>query len=473
MKRSDSSSREASPPPPPPRERVKTFSRVFWYPSLVLLHKMERLVGFMLEFCLMACQSKIKLDPEGHGKLLTTFNTLGYIIFYMRFPSPRQNLHLLYLACVLEHELDLYAQSTEQGKQKLAEARARQKKKDSKKKDNKKKADVEEVIEHIESDETSFQMGVAKSYFTKDPFCLVLETQSLPLDETAKNFYDSWYSDTKQMKIRNHVAVLYEQPVLMKQYCISVMCWTRCWNAYLTVSLDTTHRNEEMTKRMLVEVAREYEVRFRKLLETYDFPAPFPSCYARIYLHDPDSPWMLQLSPSKMKDDKCPVIGCDVCGSPKKEPHKTLLSCGNCAHAWYCSLECQRADWKAHSKQGICQANLKLEFQVTRPEHGKIVCEYKRKTLPDILHPVGRNQLSLLEVFMMINKQTEENGIDAFLAHLADPPRDPQEVTGSPYNFEMYEEMTHKEQGVYMRRILDTPTFYHYETESWFHVNDL
>lgn len=42
------------------------------------------------------------------------------------------------------------------------------------------------------------------------------------------------------------------------------------------------------------------------------------------------------------------IEGCRVCGAKKTAEGKALLKCGKCQDAKYCSVECQRADWKQH-----------------------------------------------------------------------------------------------------------------------------
>ena len=43
-----------------------------------------------------------------------------------------------------------------------------------------------------------------------------------------------------------------------------------------------------------------------------------------------------------------PPGGCNVCGAKQKKDGKLLMRCGNCRRVEYCSVECQRKDWKMH-----------------------------------------------------------------------------------------------------------------------------
>ena len=46
---------------------------------------------------------------------------------------------------------------------------------------------------------------------------------------------------------------------------------------------------------------------------------------------------------------------CGVCGIQEKDLEVKLLKCSSCMAVFYCSKECQKADWKAH--KGWCKAN--------------------------------------------------------------------------------------------------------------------
>ncbi|EIW85696.1 hypothetical protein CONPUDRAFT_80175, partial [Coniophora puteana RWD-64-598 SS2] len=42
------------------------------------------------------------------------------------------------------------------------------------------------------------------------------------------------------------------------------------------------------------------------------------------------------------------VKGCVYCTKAQPPGQRTLRRCSRCKTAWYCSSECQKADWKIH-----------------------------------------------------------------------------------------------------------------------------
>ena len=46
------------------------------------------------------------------------------------------------------------------------------------------------------------------------------------------------------------------------------------------------------------------------------------------------------------------VMGCQTCSKNDSECNNSLRKCSNCLAVWYCSTECQKADWKKH--KGLC-----------------------------------------------------------------------------------------------------------------------
>lgn len=43
-----------------------------------------------------------------------------------------------------------------------------------------------------------------------------------------------------------------------------------------------------------------------------------------------------------------PSGGCNVCGLTQKMDGNKLMNCGNCRLVKYCSVQCQKKDWKSH-----------------------------------------------------------------------------------------------------------------------------
>jgi hypothetical protein len=50
-----------------------------------------------------------------------------------------------------------------------------------------------------------------------------------------------------------------------------------------------------------------------------------------------------------------PSGGCNVCGVMRKKDGKMLMKCGSCRLVEYCSVECQKKDWKKH--KALCSAS--------------------------------------------------------------------------------------------------------------------
>ena len=46
------------------------------------------------------------------------------------------------------------------------------------------------------------------------------------------------------------------------------------------------------------------------------------------------------------------VMGCQNCSKVDSQCNNSLQKCGSCRVAWYCSRDCQKADWRAH--KGFC-----------------------------------------------------------------------------------------------------------------------
>ena len=68
------------------------------------------------------------------------------------------------------------------------------------------------------------------------------------------------------------------------------------------------------------------------------------------------------LDQSETKEVPQPVLKCAVCGKTGSgdKQEKPLKSCSQCKSIFYCSVDCQRADWKEHKP--ICRnADLIIE----------------------------------------------------------------------------------------------------------------
>lgn len=54
-------------------------------------------------------------------------------------------------------------------------------------------------------------------------------------------------------------------------------------------------------------------------------------------------------------DQGTPRLFCKVCGAKQKKDGKPLMKCGGCRLVQYCSVECQKKDWKTHKT--LCSAS--------------------------------------------------------------------------------------------------------------------
>ncbi|OCH85508.1 hypothetical protein OBBRIDRAFT_784748 [Obba rivulosa] len=81
-------------------------------------------------------------------------------------------------------------------------------------------------------------------------------------------------------------------------------------------------------------------------------------------------------APTAGMDDRM-LRRCYSCGA--REPHKTLFRCAGCESAWYCSRQCQKANWSMHKEacKNAIQYKARLqELRETDPSTAQLVEDY-------------------------------------------------------------------------------------------------
>jgi len=69
---------------------------------------------------------------------------------------------------------------------------------------------------------------------------------------------------------------------------------------------------------------------------------------------------------------------CHTCGVLETKQRKKLLRCGKCAAAYYCSIACQRQDWKSHKRDCAFEVENKAKHE-TAPDTFTSEAENKAK----------------------------------------------------------------------------------------------